>query len=91
METILTDEIKSGSSTVIEGFIAVRPSFMTRGPAVGMKGIRSEMYIAGKIDKSAIGYTIAQEDVGGWMYAELLENQGAKRREYLNQFVSLTS
>lgn len=90
MEKILMEEVKAGNSSAIEGFIAVRPSMLTNGDALGVGSVRVGVESQGNIDQSAIGYTISRADVGGWIFDELIENKAGKAK-YLNQFVSITS
>ena len=91
MEKILVDEIRYGASSAIEGFIAVRPSLLTTGQPKGFEAIRAAVDANDKIDKSAIGYTISREDVGGWIFEELIEDKSGKRNKYLNHCVAITS
>lgn len=97
MEKLLVEEIKGGddddgdASSAIENFVAVRPSFLTNGRALGFGAIRAGIDRQGKLDNSAIGYTISRADVGGWIFEGLVEDKAGKKSTYLNQFVGITS
>lgn len=103
MEKLLVEEIAKGngddaSPAAIENFVAVRPSLLTNGrSALGFgqairAGIdRRQEGGGGKVDNSAIGYTISRADVGGWIFEELVEDKAGKKSTYLNQFVAITS
>lgn len=93
MERLLVEEIKGhdDASSAIENFVAVRPSLLTDGRALGFGAIRAGIDRKGKLDNSAIGYTISRADVGGWIFEGLVEDKAGKKSTYLNQFVSITS
>lgn len=96
MEKLLVEEIKGGdddddASSAIENFVAVRPSFLTNGRALGFGAIRAGIDRQGKLDNSAIGYTISRADVGGWIFEGLVEDKAGTKSTYLNQFVGITS
>ncbi|RDL36059.1 uncharacterized protein BP5553_06671 [Venustampulla echinocandica] len=86
MEGILLREIQTGGrgASVIRGFTAVRPSFLTDGKPVGAQKIRAAVEEEGKVAKSAIGYTISRGDVGAWIYEELVEDNAAGELKYVN-------
>lgn len=83
MEDLL---IKAG-----EDFVVVRPSLLVDGekPAaairVGVEDLRGGRHV---VERKEHGYTIAREDVGRWMYQNLL--QGAEGGQYVGKAVSLT-
>lgn len=91
MEKLLVEEVKNEASSAVENFVAVRPSFLTNGRAVGFGAIRVGVDSPGKFDSSAIGYTISRADVGGWIFEGLVEDKAGKKSKYLNQFVAITS
>lgn len=107
VEKLLVEEVKGGgadasspssssyssssSSAAIENFVAVRPSLLTNGRAVGFGAIRAGIDSKGKLDNDAIGYTISRADVGGWIFEGLVEDKAGKKSTYLNQFVAITS
>lgn len=97
MEQLLVEEIKSDddddASSAIENFVAVRPSLLTNGRALGFGAIRTGVVDSkGKLNNSAaIGYTISRADVGGWIFEGLVEDKAGKKSTYLNQFVGITS
>lgn len=96
MEKLLAEEIQGGggddaSSSAIENFVAVRPSLLTNGRALGFGAIRAGIDREGNPDNSAIGYTISRADVGGWIFEGLVEDKAGKKSTYLNQFVAITS
>lgn len=91
MEKLLVEEIKKDASSAIENFVAVRPTLLTNGRAVGFGAIRAGVDSPGKIDNSAIGYSISRADVGGWIFEGLVEDKAGKKSKYLNQGVAITS
>lgn len=97
MEQLLVEEIKgdddNDASSAIENFVAVRPSLLTNGRALGFRAIRTGVIDSkGKLNNSAaIGYTISRADVGGWIFEGLVEDKAGKKSTYLNQFVGITS
>lgn len=80
METLIQAEVaKPADQRVIQDFLTVRPSFLTNGERRGTDKLR-----VGKEDaaeaKPVVGYTISREDVGGWLFDEVV-NGGSKRRD----------
>ncbi|OIW34174.1 NAD(P)-binding protein [Coniochaeta ligniaria NRRL 30616] len=61
-----------------EQWTIVRPAFLTDGPAVGKVRAGMEDLTAHKVEKKEIGYTISREDVGKWMFENLVEERDAK-------------
>ena len=62
--------------------VIVRPSLLTNGKARGGKKIR-----VGTEEKPAVGYTISREDVGLWVFENLLKGDG---ETYVGQKVTIT-
>lgn len=89
MEILLAADAKIGFSA-IGGFIAVRPSLLTDGPAHGVAKIRVGIENSEAVEFPAIGYTISREDVGEWIFEAVLKDKEGKRRMYLNKFVTVT-
>lgn len=60
-----------------EDWTLIRPSFLTDGPASD-KTVRAgvEDPAAGKVESKAVGYTISREDVGRWIFENLVEEKG---------------
>lgn len=87
MEQLIADSLTEGSSgrkeAWIRGFVFMRPSLYTNGPALGQPKVR-----VGTVSKPAVGYTISREDVGKWIFDELIANEGRDRWE--GERVSLT-
>lgn len=87
--------IAAGSKTdsPIGGFIIVRSSLMTNGERLGMKKVRTGTETPGKgktdgmNEKPAVGYTVSRNDVGGWIFEEVVEKGGKK---WIGQCVTLT-
>lgn len=72
-----------------ERFVMVRPSFLTTGEARPDKKIRVgvEDPKQGVVVKN-VGYTISKEDVGRWMYDNVLARVD---ESYLGRAVSITN
>ncbi|KAL8734410.1 MAG: hypothetical protein Q9181_003231 [Wetmoreana brouardii] len=88
MESLLLAEVaKPAQERAIENFIAVRPSLLTDGARLGTDKVRVGEEIDGAANP-AVGYTISREDVGGWVFDELLEGRG--RDKYAGKLVSIT-
>lgn len=87
MEQLLADSFAEAASgrkeAWIRGFVFVRPSLLTNGPAAGQPKLR-----VGTVPKPAVGYTVSREDVGKWIFNQLLANEG--RDQWAGEKVSLT-
>lgn len=81
MEAVVLDEAKSAES-VISNFVMVRPSLLMNGKALGGSKIR-----VGTDAKPAVGYTIARDDVGLWMFGNLVQGDNSR---YLGETPSIT-
>ncbi|MCJ1339795.1 hypothetical protein MMC09_005087 [Bachmanniomyces sp. S44760] len=55
---------------ILSGSVCVRASLLTNGPVLGTARIR-----VGNEADPAVGYTISREDVGGWIFGELVEGK----------------
>lgn len=85
---------ESGAEAPIGAFAIVRPTFMFDGDSKGMEKVRSgwvvhpEAVNAGETNAPgpAIGYTIRRDDVGLWMFEELVK----RTAEWENKAVTLT-
>lgn len=64
-------------------FVIVRPSLLTNGKALGGTKIR-----VGTEERPAVGYTISREDVGRWVFENLV--QGDQGPEYVGKKVIIT-
>ena len=82
MEKAIEEEAARGKEAVIKGFVMPRPSLLTDGKALGAEKVR-----VGDERKPAVGYTISRDDVGGWMFENLIE--GAAER-WVGKKVTLT-
>ncbi|KAL8677040.1 MAG: hypothetical protein Q9186_006503 [Xanthomendoza sp. 1 TL-2023] len=81
MEALLQAEVtKPSQERVIKDFVVVRPSLLTDGARLGTNKIRVGEEV-GKIATPAVGYTISREDVGGWMFDQLLDGHGRNKYE----------
>ena len=81
MENIITEHAKS-SQSAISGFVVVKPSLLMDGEACGTQLVRM-----GTEQQPAIGYTIRRNDVGQWMYENLIGGDGHR---FAGQKLSLT-
>ena len=70
MHDIITEAEEQGNA--IGGYAVVKPSLLTNGPSRGLPNIRS-----GTEDAPAVGYTISREDVGLWIWKELLKGDAS--------------
>lgn len=66
-----------------ENFVIVRPSALTNGKAT--KGI--EKVRVGTEEKPAVGYLISREEVGLWIFEELVKGVGGR---FVGQKVTIT-
>ncbi|KAI9793258.1 MAG: hypothetical protein M1816_000679 [Peltula sp. TS41687] len=90
MEKILIDAVSDGGGgqapPPIRGFVVVRPSLFTDGPALGKGRVKVGWEVAkragaedendgggGEKGRPAIGYTISRADVGAWIFRELID------------------
>ncbi|KAF6220504.1 hypothetical protein HO133_002937 [Letharia lupina] len=65
-----------------DNFVIVRPSLLTNGKAQGGRKIR-----VGTEGEPVVGYVISREDVGLWMFENLVQGDGAR---YVGQKVIIT-
>lgn len=70
MHDIIAEVEEQGNA--IGGYAVVKPSMLVNGPSRGMPNIRS-----GTEDAPAIGYAISREDVGLWIWEELLKGDAS--------------
>ncbi len=85
METLLLNEMaKSADERAINDFVVVRPSLLTDGPRLGTEKVR----VGEESKKPAVGYTISREDVGGWIFNEIVNGDG--KDKYAGEMVSIT-
>ncbi|KFZ03986.1 hypothetical protein V502_10501 [Pseudogymnoascus sp. VKM F-4520 (FW-2644)] len=90
MEVAISDDVKS-SSPALGGFVGIRPSFLTNSDAKGVAGVKVGVEGEKGVESLAVGYTVAREDVGNWIFEEVLKGEkGAKGGKYENRFVTLT-
>ncbi|OBT82671.1 hypothetical protein VE02_08826 [Pseudogymnoascus sp. 03VT05] len=90
MEVAMSNDVQSASSA-FGGFIGVRPSLLTGGAAKGVAAVKVGVESAKGFESLARGYTISREDVGNWIFEEVLKGgNGGKGGKYENRFVSLT-
>lgn len=67
--------VKHAASTdsVIRGHVLVRPSLLTNGKAQGANKVK-----VGSDEKPMVGYTISRNDVGLWMFENLVQGDGMR-------------
>lgn len=69
-------------------YVIVRPSLLTNGKALGEKKIRT-----GTEERPAVGYTISREDVGRWVFENLVRGgagAGGEGKRYVAKKVIIT-
>lgn len=75
MEKTIEDHHNGGES-VISGFVMPKPSMLLDGEA---KSIHDPKKIkVGQADSPAVGYVIRRDDVGYWMFENLIHGDGSK-------------
>ena len=93
MEKTLTDAFANANANAttdpnpteswIRGVVIVRASLLTNGPALGKESVR-----VGSEGKPAVGYTISREDVGQWVFENVIRDES--RDQWAGEKVSLT-
>lgn len=83
MENTLTDAIAGSTESWIRGVVIVRASLLTNGPALGKANVR-----AGSEKNPAVGYTISREDVGQWVFENVIQDE--LRDRWAGEKVTLT-
>lgn len=84
MERVIAEHLEQDEAKVaILGFVLPRPSLLTNGASKGEAQIR-----VGLEDHPAVGYTISRDDVGLWVFANLIK--GRDIQKYLNHKPTLT-
>ena len=88
MEDLLLAEMaKPVQERAIEDFVIIRPSLLTDGKRLGTEKVR--VGEEGKeTAKPAVGYTISRDDVGGWIFDEIVKGAGGKK--FGGKMVSIT-
>ncbi len=81
MEAAIVKEAQSTESA-IGNFVIVRPSLLTNGKAEGGSKLR-----VGTDKKPAVGYTVSRDDVGFWMFENLVQGDNS---ELLGKAPSIT-
>lgn len=90
MEVAMTNDVTS-TSPALGGFVGVRPSLLTGYEAKGVAGLKIGVEGAKGVESLAVGYTVSREDVGNWIFEEVLKGKkGARGGTYENRFVTLT-
>ncbi|KFZ12299.1 hypothetical protein V501_04294 [Pseudogymnoascus sp. VKM F-4519 (FW-2642)] len=89
MEVAMSDDVNS-ASPAFGGFIGIRPSLLTSGAAKGVAALKVGVERAKGFESMAIGYTISREDVGNWIFEEVLKGDKGKVGRYENSFATLT-
>ena len=85
MERLIRDEsVRPVRESGIGEYTIVRPSMLTDGDGVGLDKIQ-----VGVEEQPAVGYFMAREDVGRWIF-EVLVKPGLKS-DYLGKVVSITT
>ena len=77
---------KAAAWNVIRGFVIVRPSLLTEGKKLGLSNVRVGWENEDGTG-AAIGYTISREDVGGFIFEKVIQNDAG---EFRDKKVSLT-
>lgn len=92
MEGLLEEASKAGKSVPIDGFVSVRASLLMDGAGKGTEAVRVGWEVdeggAMKGPGPAVGYTVARDDVGLWMFEELVKSDG--RDDWRGRYVTLT-
>lgn len=83
MEVLLAAAAAEGPSSTIRGAVILRPSLLTNGPARGEPTLR-----VGSEQKPKVGYTVSREDVGQWIFQNIVRNENRDR--WLGEKVPLT-
>ncbi|OJJ46786.1 hypothetical protein ASPZODRAFT_132942 [Penicilliopsis zonata CBS 506.65] len=85
METLIKGEMaKPLADRGIDNFVIVRPSLLTDGKGDGLHKIK-----AGTAENPAVGYVICRNDVGAWLFENLV--RGFYGETYVGQIVTITA
>ncbi|KAF4609626.1 hypothetical protein G7Y89_g15829 [Cudoniella acicularis] len=89
MEEAVIEAVK-GEEAVLGEYAVVRASLLTSGEALGMGKIRWQVE-DGAVTKNAIGYTISRNDVGGFIFEEMVRRfEGVKERGGSGRIITVT-
>ena len=80
LEKLIQDAARDGK---ISGFTLPRPTLLSNGKEISTKKIR-----VGSLEKPELGYTISRDNVGRWIFEELVQGDATR---WNGQFPSLTS
>lgn len=95
MENLAVREAAKGSSSVISGVVVTRASALMDGKGQGLEKLRVGWEYADGLQGAetapgpAIGYTIVRDDVGAWVFQEIIQN--GQRSMWANKLVTLTA
>ncbi|KAI9777170.1 MAG: hypothetical protein M1839_009013 [Geoglossum umbratile] len=81
MEQVLA---AAAASPVVAAYVIVRAAMLTDGPRLGAEAVR-----VGTEDSPAVGYTVSREDVGGWVFDQVVDNP-KRVEEWGGKRVSIT-
>ena len=84
---LLTEMAKPADERAIKNFILIRPSLLTDGVRLGTAKVRVGQESIEAV-KPAVGYKISREDVGGWVFDELVHGDGGEK--FAGKMVSIT-
>ena len=84
---LLAEKAKPADERAIRDFVILRSSFLTDGKRLGTAKVRSGVESA-EAAKPAVGYTISREDVGGWIFDEIVNGDGEEK--FAGKMVSIT-
>ncbi|KAI9739148.1 MAG: hypothetical protein M1834_007361 [Cirrosporium novae-zelandiae] len=74
---------KPEQERIIKGYVSIRPTLLADGDSLGIEKVK-----VGLDDKPALGYRIRRNDVGLWIFEELLKKRSEDK--FLNRGVTLT-
>lgn len=83
MEQTLAHALEAEMEAWIREFVVVRPSLLTNGPALGKEKVR-----VGTEYAPSVGYTISREDVGNWVFENVVGSE--ERERWVGEKVCLT-
>jgi hypothetical protein len=91
VENMLDEDVRKGSESVLDSFVALRCSLFTDGAEKGVEKVKVSRETKDKLEDRERGYTISRKDVGGWIFTKLVECwEGDGKEKYGARFVSIT-
>jgi len=91
VERMLDEDVRKGEGSILGSVVALRCSLFTDGAEKGVEKVKVSRETRDNLEDRERGYTISRKDVGGWIFAKLVDGwDGEGKEKYGGRFVSIT-